>query len=626
VSRQDRPGPMWLMELVRPRPAPTPWLRMVRAPLAVCVPLIVMYAVGHVALGLPAALGGLISSVMERGGPYLGRVKRVGTATILGGAVGMGIGLLIHNAGWLAVLVVMLLSLVSAAVSAAGSIGSVTGLQLLLYASLATGPLALIGPWWLLIGLFLAGAFWSLGLSVLGWVLFPRRPEQRSVAEAYRAIARMLRAIGTEDFETARNAVTTALNTAYDEVLAARAAIAGRDPARARLVTLLNETHRVAEAAITLASEGNRPLPLIHSIEAIADSIRDDKPVTGPIPEPPIDSLGARALKDALVTVTEVPAGQSSAVALPTRTGRQWLQEYLAELRYGRLVRQYAVRLTLCMGVAAVTSEILALQRSYWVMMTVVVVLKPDFGSIFARALQRGVGTVLGAVIGAGILAVVPYGPLLLIPIAVLAFLLPYGFSRNFGLFGTLLTPLVLVLLDLLTNAGWSLAQVRLIDTLLGCAIALVLGYALWPSSWHAHVDVQFADAAAEIARYLRAFGGAASTRSALRRKAYRRLSDLHTVFQRALSEPAAVSRRATGWYPAAVALERTVDAITATVVTAKRGGPAPSEASMCQLADALDEIARAVRARDRPRPRPLPDEPVTRPITAAIDEVLSVF
>lgn len=626
MNEEARQGPVWLVELVRPRPVPTPWVRMVRAPLAVCVPLIVAYAAGHPAYGLPAALGGLISSIMERGGPYLGRIKRIGTAVVLGGAVGMGIGLLIHGTGWLAVVVIMLVSLVSAVISAAGSIGSATGLELLVYAVLASGPLALIGPWWWVIGLFLVGAVWSLGLSVLGWALFPRRPEQRSVADVYHAIAQMLAAIGTEDVVVARHAVTAALNTAYDEVLAARAAIAGGDPQRARLVTLLNETHRVVEAAITLASEGNRPLPLIDSMEAIADSIRDDVPLTAPIPQPPVDSLGAHALRDALVAVTEVPTGRPAPVALPKRTGRQWLRDYLAELRYGRLVRQHALRLTLCMGVAAAMSEVLPLQRSYWVMLTVVVVLKPDFGSVFARAMQRAAGTVVGAVIGAGLLAVVPYGPLLLIPIAVLAFLLPYGFSRNFGLFATLLTPLVLILIDLPSNAGWQLAQVRLIDTLLGCAIVLVLGYALWPSSWHAHVDAQFADAVGEIARYLRAFGAAPATRSALRRKAYRRLSDLHTVFQRALSEPAAISRRATAWYPAVVGLERTLDAITTTVVTAQQGGAAPSEASVCRLADVLDEIDRAARTNVRPRRLPLPAEPAIRPVSQAIDEVLSVF
>jgi uncharacterized membrane protein YccC len=53
-----------------------------------------------------------------------------------------------------------------------------------------------------------------------------------------------------------------------------------------------------------------------------------------------------------------------------------------------------------CMGVAGVVSEVLPLQRSYWVPLTVAIVLKPDYGSVFARAVQRGIGTMVGAVVG----------------------------------------------------------------------------------------------------------------------------------------------------------------------------------------------------------------------------------
>ena len=94
-------------------------------------------------------------------------------------------------------------------------------------------------------------------------------------------------------------------------------------------------------------------------------------------------------------------------------------------------------------------SEVLPLQRSYWVTLTVAIVLKPDLGSVFARAVQRGLGTIVGVLLGAAILAVVPYGWLLLVPAAVLAALLPYGRIRNYGLMLTFLTPLIVLLLDL---------------------------------------------------------------------------------------------------------------------------------------------------------------------------------
>ena len=156
----------------------------------------------------------------------------------------------------------------------------------------------------------------------------------------------------------------------------------------------------------------------------------------------------------------------------------------------------------LSVGAAALVSQALPVQRSYWVVLTVAIVLRPDFGSVFARALQRGIGTVVGAVLGAIILIIIPAGPLLLIPVAVFAGLLPYGRDRNWGLFSTFLTPLVVILIDLLHRTGWLLALDRLIDTALGCAIVLLVGYAPWPSSWHAHLPEQLAIALDSVARY----------------------------------------------------------------------------------------------------------------------------
>jgi len=47
----------------------------------------------------------------------------------------------------------------------------------------------------------------------------------------------------------------------------------------------------------------------------------------------------------------------------------------------------------------------------------------------------------------------------------VFALALPYGLSRNYGLFTAFFAPLVVLLIDLLSNDGWQLASARLIDT-----------------------------------------------------------------------------------------------------------------------------------------------------------------
>ncbi len=440
---------------------------------------------------LPAT-GGLLGTMADAGGPYLSRVKRVCSAAVFGGAAGLAIGAVTHGHGWLAVVALVVVAGVSGLLSARGDIGSVTGLQLLVYTSLGAGPIGALRPVWHTAAGFLAGVVWALILIVPGWLRAPYGREQRDVAAVYDALAGLLRSVDGGDFTAARQTLTTALNTAYDELLTARSTATGLNRQRARLLAALNASHLMAEAAVAVGMAGTRPPPLvIDVVSRLADAIRTGSPP--PMIPPAWDE------SPAMLTLRDSMADAARALS------RQWYQPWPAAGRApaaGRVSWIFTLRLMACMGAAGVVSEVLPLQRSYWVPLTVAIVLKPDYGSVFARALQRGIGTVVGAVAGA-VLLVLVHGTWLLIPFGVLAALLPFGRSRNYGLLATFLTPLVVVLIDLLSPGGWRLAEDRLIDTLIGCAIVLLIGFAPWPMSWYSHLPLRYAGAALDVCRYM---------------------------------------------------------------------------------------------------------------------------
>jgi uncharacterized membrane protein YccC len=622
--------PVWLAEVVRPKAAAPPWPDMLRAALAIAVPLAAGMALGHPALGSLPAMGGLMGVMVDTGGPYLARMKRVGTAAVFGGAPGLALGAMIHGRGWVAVLALVAAAGVSAVLSTLGATGSVTGLQLLVYTALGLGPLGAHRPWWTEVVGFVAGAVWALMLLIPGWLLGPRAAEQHAVAGVYRALADDLRAIGTPSGPQANRDVTAALNRAYDMVLSARSTMGGRSKPLRRLTALLNASHLVSEATVTLRVDQRRPPPLITGIlDLLADAIDERAPVPV-IPPPWGTSHGDRALRDTLVALAELLSGGGRATTTPV--ARASLRERVAaavdQLRPGTLGQTFALRLMACTGVAAAASEVLPLQRSYWVLLTTVIVLKPDYGSVFGRALQRGIGTIVGAGLGAVILVLVPYGPWLLVPFALLAALLPYGRARSFGLAAVFLTPVVVLLTDILTHTGWKLAEDRLLDTVLGCVVVLVVGYAPWPVSWHSHLPARLATTIQTVAAYLdealipgtSGTGSAVPQRSRMRRRASRAISDLRAEFQRTMSEPTRIRRRAAALWPAVVGLEAVVEVVTATAVRIGRGAPAPDPEAVHQLAAAL-----SAAAEDQLR-GPLPDDPELKPVTSAVHSVLSVL
>ncbi|GAA3036068.1 FUSC family protein [Streptosporangium longisporum] len=605
ADRLTDAAPGWLVETVRPAPAALEWWPMLRMAVAVTTPLAAGFATGHVVAGLLPAIGAMNAGMADRGGPYRVRVIRMAAAGTAG-AVGYLVGAAIRDHGWWAVLVVVAVSVVSALISTSGATGSAAGLQLLVMTVLSIG-IALPGSPLLNALAFLLGVGWVIALGAAEWPFHPRAPEEAAVVTVYRALGTLLAARTRSADDTGTGALTAfdaALKSGYDTVLAARSPAAGLDAGRTRLVALLNQASLIRNALLSLSHEGREPpAELVADVEEVTASLTG-----GPAPRTlrhECDSPAVRALCSAVEgAVALASGGDVAAEQLPyERIGRRArLRAALKDMWYGHLVRVYTVRLGLCMGVAAAIGRFGWFERSYWMMLTVALVLKPDFGSVFARAVQRALGTVAGTLIGTLMLVVVPYGMPLLVPVAVCAALLPYGVQRNWGLLSAFQAPLVLLLVDLLTRGGPGLGVIRLVDTLAGCLIVLLLGYLPWPTSWEAPVGPRFADAVSATANYLRhAFDPGHTGRALLRRGVYDALADLRTVFQRAMTEPAVVSRRVTTWMPAMTALEQVANATVATVARTERGAPPPPDTAVQALAGRLDDLARDVRAGREP-------------------------
>jgi hypothetical protein len=320
--------PDWLAEVMRPTKVPPPWGNMLRAVLAIWVPLAVGFITGHREVGLLPAIGGLMSILIDNGGPFWARVRRVGTAAVFGGALGLTIGSLIHGRGWVAVGCIVAVAGVSSLLARLGGTGSVTGLQLLVYSAVSLGPFGRLRPVWHTALEFGIGVAWALLLVVPGWLLSPRSVEQRLVSAVYHRIADGLRAIGTPGAAAARQNVTAALNEAYDALLTRRSSASGRTRRGMHLMAILNVSNQMVEAAGALRHEGERPPPRItDTIDRLADTVTDTTPrfraaglgrVVSPggpvatlptIPPEWSASPGALALRDSMVTLARVVSG-----------------------------------------------------------------------------------------------------------------------------------------------------------------------------------------------------------------------------------------------------------------------------------------------------------------------------
>ncbi|MGW1605270.1 FUSC family protein [Streptomyces eurythermus] len=599
--------PDWLVRNLKPQQAPVNWAAVARAAVAMALPLAAGFAADRPAYGALASMGALSGVIGDTADAYRMRILNIAVPQLFG-AVGVTLGTLAYGHGWYAVAAVTGVALVSGMISTIGAVASVSGLLLLLNCVVGAG-LPLPSPWWLAPALMTGGGLLVLLLALLAWPLRAGVPERTAVAATYRAVADLLATAGTdraEAYEEARRTVTQSLNESYDLILARRARHHGRSPDLTRLLAQLNAITPVIEAA-PAAHLSARPLPT-RIPEAVRALARDVAAGTAPAPPPelPVPTTEtARAVDHALRHTAEVvaapdvdPRGIDDRLGRPAtlgvRTARAARNVMLSANSW-----RYGVRLALCIGLAQALVSLVPVPRSYWVALTVTFVLKPDFGSVFSRALMRAVGTVAGLVVAAVVLAEVPLGwwdvPLLFL----LAPLIPALTPRGYGYQTAAITPVILLLSDVLNHQGTALLLPRLNDSLLGCAIALTAGYLCWPESWHTRVGDRLADAVADTAVYVeRAFGPGVdpAARARMRRRLYRDLSVIRTEFQRALTEPPPTGRRAAAWWPLVVAVERIVDATTAARVRVKHGAVPPSPAEIAQVTLQLRELAEDVR------------------------------
>jgi Fusaric acid resistance protein-like len=123
---------------------------------------------------------------------------------------------------------------------------------------------------------------------------------------------------------------------------------------------------------------------------------------------------------------------------------------------------------------------LLGFPRDFWIVVTILLATRPKIGpTLFASAMMV-VGTILGAVIAAGITLEIHEVPVL--EILLLAFGIGMFASRgvNLALVQVFFTPFLIILLNLLYPGEWYLAEVRIVDVAIGGALAIATVYVLW--------------------------------------------------------------------------------------------------------------------------------------------------
>jgi uncharacterized membrane protein YccC len=157
------------------------------------------------------------------------------------------------------------------------------------------------------------------------------------------------------------------------------------------------------------------------------------------------------------------------------------------------------------LGLAVLVANRTGVQHSFWVIFGTLSVLRSNALNTGQDIVRGVLGTVVGFVLGAAVLAGIGTNTTLLwllLPVVVLlAGVAPAVISFAAGQAAFTLT--LVILFNIGQPAGWRVGLVRVEDVALGCAVSLVVGLLFWPRGAGASLRTALAEAYADGARYL---------------------------------------------------------------------------------------------------------------------------
>jgi uncharacterized membrane protein YccC len=243
---------------------------------------------------------------------------------------------------------------------------------------------------------------------------------------------------------------------------------------------------------------------------------------------------------------------ESSTISLKRQDSSQFLT--LQEYRLNVLVQNFSLdsvmfrhslRLTIAVVFAYLLGFLFDIQNTYWILLTVIVIMRPSYGLTKERSKDRIIGTLIGAAIAVGIVLLTQN----VVVYAVLAFVsLVFAFAliqQNYKFAAALITISIIFVYSLINPDSFEVIQYRVIDTIIGATIAVVANYILLPS-WEANNLKQvLLNALKRNKEYLLATQELYQhpsrnkvTYSLARKEAFLAISNLNAAFQRLTQDP----------------------------------------------------------------------------------------
>ncbi|MDB5262184.1 MAG: hypothetical protein JWQ14_1465, partial [Adhaeribacter sp.] len=187
-------------------------------------------------------------------------------------------------------------------------------------------------------------------------------------------------------------------------------------------------------------------------------------------------------LEDGLLLLTRINQKKKlSTATLTIKRKHKLLPSWGALFRFQNVPLKHTLRLMLVTSVGIAIYQGFEIPRGYWISLTIMVVLQPDFGTTQQKSLQRVIGTFLGGVLGTLLLIHPLPSVVFILAVTIFSILFIYYQQRNYIISVTFLTMMLVAMFEVAGPIDWHIAAFRLLATVLGVILSVAAAFVLWP-------------------------------------------------------------------------------------------------------------------------------------------------
>lgn len=234
------------------------------------------------------------------------------------------------------------------------------------------------------------------------------------------------------------------------------------------------------------------------------------------------------------------------------KTARNFLvpQDYdplllIRNLSFKSAIFRHSLRLSVTIMAGYTLGSLFPFQNPYWILLTIIVIMRPNYGLTKNRAKDRMIGTLIGSVIAYGIVFFVQdvylFGVLGVLSL-IIALSLVQKNARTSAIFITLS---VVFIYSILSDDISTVIKFRILDTLVGAGLSYVAMRWIWPTWESVDIDTSIVSSIKanklffyEITEYYKNKGEIPTSYNIARKEAFLETSNLNSAFQRMAQDP----------------------------------------------------------------------------------------